>query len=197
MPIGPDWIASCRTPLAAGRLQMLAVRGRARADLRTGQLTRVPMGVYRVDIDVPDVKRPGRGGRTVFEQGRQGGGAMFARLEGAWFADGCLYVTSTSGGNAKMGQVWELIPGPRGGLVLCEDGTANPCVHTITREGQIVRFASNSVVLNGERNGITGDIRSKEIAGATFCPDGRWLSLNLQHPGFTVAITGPWERGPI
>lgn len=52
-------------------------------------------------------------------------------------------------------------------------------------------------MLNGERNGITGDIRSKEIAGATFCPDGRWLSLNLQHPGFTVAITGPWERGPI
>jgi len=205
-----------------GRLQMLAVRGRSRADLRTGQMTRVPMGVYWVDIDVPDVKRPGQGGRTVFEQGRTVGGAMFACLEGAWHADGRIYVTSTSGGNAKMGQVWELItaaeqlslvyesPGmhelnmpdnltvsPRGGLVLCEDGTANPCVHTLTRDGQIVRFARNNVQLAGERNGIQGDFRSSEIAGATFSPDGRWLFLNVQHPGFTVAITGPWERGPI
>jgi secreted PhoX family phosphatase len=201
---------------------MLAVRGRARADLRTGQLTRVPMGVYWVDIDVPDVKRPGQGGRTVFDQGRQAGGAMFARLEGAWYADGRIYVTSTSGGNAKMGQVWELITGadqlslvyespgmhelnmpdnltvsPRGGLVLCEDGTANPCVHTLTREGQIVRFARNNVRLDGERNGIRGDFTTSEIAGATFSPDGQWLFLNLQHPGFTVGITGPWERGPI
>jgi uncharacterized protein len=205
-----------------GRLQMLAVRGRPRADLRTRQMNRVPMGVYWVDIEVPDVARPGQGGRTVFDQGRQAGGAMFARLEGAWYADGRIYVTSTSGGNAKMGQVWELVTGadqlslvyespgmhelnmpdnltvsPRGGLVLCEDGTANPCVHTLTREGQIVRFARNNVRLNGERNGLRGDFTTGEIAGATFSPDGRWLFLNLQHPGLTVAITGPWERGPI
>lgn len=205
-----------------GRLQMLAVRGRPRADLRRGQLSGVSMGVYWVDITVPDVARPGRGGTTVFEQGRRGGGAMFARLEGAWHADGRIYVTSTNGGDAKMGQVWELSaaseelrlvyesPGmhelnmpdnltvsPRGALVLCEDGTINPCVHTLTRDGEIVRFARNNVQLAGERNGITGDFRSSEIAGATFSPDGRWLFLNVQHPGFTVAITGPWERGPI
>ncbi len=205
-----------------GRLQMMAVRGRPRADLRRGQMTRVPMGVYWVDINVPDVARPGRGGVTVYAQGRRSGGATFARLEGAWHADGRIYVTSTSGGNAKMGQVWELVtaadelrlvyesPGrhelnmpdnltvsPRGGLVLCEDGTANPCVHTLTRDGQIVRFVRNNVQLAGERNELRGDFRSSEIAGATFSPDGRWLFLNVQHPGFTVAITGPWERGPI
>lgn len=205
-----------------GRLQMLAVRGRPRVDLRAGQLTRVPMGVYWVDIAVPDVARPRLRSTTVFEQGRRGGGATFARLEGAWYADGRIYVTSTSGGAAKMGQVWELIPAadqlslvyespglhelnmpdnltvsPRGGLVLCEDGTANPCVHTLTRDGQIVRFARNNVQLAGQRNGIHGDFRSSELAGATFSPDGQWLFLNVQHPGFTVAITGPWERGPI
>jgi secreted PhoX family phosphatase len=159
---------------------------------------------------------------SLFDQERAAGGATFARLEGAWHADGRIYVTSTSGGNAKMGQVWELIIGadqlslvyespgmhelnmpdnltvsPRGGLVLCEDGTANPCVHTLTRDGQIVRFARNNVQLAGERHGIEGDFWSSEIAGATFSPDGRWLFLNVQHPGFTVAITGPWERGPI
>ena len=201
---------------------MLAVRGRPRADLRTRQLTRVPMGIYWVDIDVPDVTGAGAGVLTVFEQGRRAGGAMFARLEGAWHADGRLYVTSTSGGDAAMGQVWELhhaadelrliyeSPGlhelnmpdnltvsPRGGLVLCEDGTANPCVHTLTRDGHIVRFARNNVVLAGERRGHYGDFRASEMAGAAFSPDGRWLFLNVQRPGFTVAITGPWERGPI
>lgn len=218
------FLPSVRGRLAAGgRLQMLAVRGRPKADLRTGQLERVPMSIYWVDIDDPDVAAPGRGaGLTVFEQGRRAGGATFARLEGAWHAEGRIYVTSTSGGDARMGQVWELTPAedrlrlvyespgahelnmpdnltvsPRGGLVLCEDGTANPCVHVLTRDGRIARFARNNVVLRGERHGLRGDFRSKEFAGATFSPDGRWLFVNIQIPGITFAITGPWEQGPI
>jgi len=34
-----------------------------------------------------------------------------------------------------------------------------------------------------------------EFAGATWSPDGRWLFVNLQYPGITLAITGPWEEG--
>ncbi len=205
-----------------GRLQMLAVRGRPRADLRTGQITRVTMGVYWVDIDVPDVARPGTGDLSVYEQGRRAGGATFARLEGACHADGRIFVTSTTGGEARMGQVWELTPradelclvyespgrhelnmpdnltvSPRGGLVLCEDGTANPCVHALTRDGRIARFARNNTVLTGEVNGLAGDYRGSEFAGATFSPDGRWLFMNLQSPGITLAITGPWDVGPL
>lgn len=205
-----------------GRLQMLAVRGRPKADLRKGQLTNVPMGVYWVDIEVADPGTHGRGLEvSVFEQGHRRGAATFARLEGASFSDGRLYVTSTSGGNADVGQVWELSlaaeelrlvyesPGihelnmpdnltvsPRGGLVLCEDGTENPCVHALTRDGRIARLVRNNVVLNGERNNLRGDYRGSEFAGATFSPDGRWLFVNVQRPGITVAITGPWERGP-
>lgn len=208
---------------SGGRLQMLAVRGRPKADLRLGQITNVPMGIYWVDIEVAAPGGRGRGVElTVFEQGHRRGAATFARLEGAWFADGRLYVTSTSGGNAGVGQVWELGPGAeelrlvyespgvhelnmpdnltvsaRGGLVLCEDGTANPCVHVLTREGQIARLVRNNVVLNGERNGLRGNFRSSEFAGATFSPDGRWLFVNVQRPGITIAITGPWERGPV
>ncbi len=206
-----------------GRLQMLAVRGRPKADLRRGQLAHVPMGIYWVDIESPDVAAPGRGAvPTVFEQGRRAGGATFARLEGACHADGRIYVTSTSGGDERMGQVWELRPSddelrlvyespgrhvlnmpdnltvsPRGGLVLCEDGTANPSVHVLTREGRLARFARNNVMLAGEVQGLRGDFRASEFAGATFSSDGRWLFLNVQRPGFTVAITGPWDQGPI
>ncbi len=208
---------------AGGRLQMLAVDGRQRLDLRTGQRPGARYGVHWVDIDEPnkghaDVAKSASGG--VFAQGLAAGGAIFARLEGAYFNDGRVFVTSTDGGDARMGQVWQLdvkaqelrlvfespgahvlnmpdnlVVSPRGGLVLCEDGTTNPCVHGLTRDGQIVRFARNNVILNGEHGGIVGDFRAMEFAGATFSPDGRWLFLNVQSPGFTVAITGPWEQG--
>jgi hypothetical protein len=121
-----------------------------------------------------------------------------------------------------MGQVWELDPkaqalrlvyespgvetlnmpdnicvSPRGGLVLCEDGTTNPRIHGLTLDGRIFRFAQNNMVLNGERNGLIGDYRTAEFAGATFSPDGRWLFVNAQSPGVTFAITGPWQSGGI
>ncbi len=208
-----------------GRLQMLAIDAAPRTDLRLGQHAGVTRGIHWVDIAQPDKAHVDAGkfdGGGVFSQGLEGGGAIFGRLEGAWYSAGRVFVTSTDGGDAKMGQVWELdirnqalrliyespgaevlnmpdnlVVSPRGGLVLCEDGTANPCVHGLTRDGKIVRFARNNVVLNGERNGIAGDFRHREFAGATFSPDGRWLFLNIQTPGFTVAITGPWERGVL
>jgi hypothetical protein len=217
-----------RTPnrlAEGGRLQMLAVQGRPRIDLRSGQPAGLRFPISWVDIPEPDRAHTNRGnkdGRGVFDQGLAAGGAIFARLEGAWHSEGRVYVTSTDGGQAKMGQVWELdiasqslrlvfeSPGadvlnmpdnltvsPRGGLVLCEDGTANPCVHGLTREGRLVRFARNTVVLNGERNGFAGDFQKYEFAGATFSPDGEWLFLNLQTPGITVAITGPWSDGVL
>jgi uncharacterized protein len=208
-----------------GRLEMLAVSGRPRFDLREGQAAGVRYGVHWVGIGDPDrahANAEAADGSGVFMQGFEAGGAVFARLEGACYADGRVFVTSTDGGQARMGQVWELdidrqelrlvfeSPGaealnmpdnltmsPRGGLVLCEDGTANPCIHGLTTDGRVFRFARNAVRLAGEHNGITGDFSTSEFAGATFSPDGRWLFVNVQSPGITLAITGPWEKGLI
>ena len=219
---------SPRTPgrLAdGGRLAMLAVSGRPRLDLRAAQRAGVRYGVHWVDIADPDCAHGNLAtadGGGVFAQGYAAGGALFARLEGAWYSDGRVLVTSTDGGEARMGQVWELdldrqelrlvfeSPGaevlnmpdnvtvsPRGGLVLCEDGTANPCMHGLTPEGRLFRFARNAVRLRGERHGIAGDFSGSEFAGAIFSPDGRWLFVNVQSPGITFAITGPWEAGLI
>ena len=38
-----------------------------------------------------------------------------------------------------------------------------------------------------------GDYRGAEWAGATFSPDGDTLFVNIQTPGITFAITGPWD----
>ena len=42
-----------------------------------------------------------------------------------------------------------------------------------------------------------GDYRTQEFAGACYSPDGKWLFVNIQTPGITFAITGPWGSGPL
>jgi hypothetical protein len=140
-----------------GRLQMLAVDGRRAFDTTRGQRAGATYDIHWVDIHEPDrphVSPTAGYGLGVLRQGLDAGGTIFSRLEGATFGGGRLYVTATDGGDEKMGQVWEIDPrrdrlrlvfespgapvlnmpdnltlSPRGGLVLCEDGTATPCVH--------------------------------------------------------------------
>ena len=74
---------------------------------------------------------------------------------------------------------------------------ATIAVHGLTVDGQIFKFAQNNVVLDGERNDIVGDFTKSEFAGATYSPDGRWLFFNIQRPGITFAVTGPWGNGAL
>ena len=208
-----------------GRLQMLAVDGRRAFDTTRGQRAGATYDIHWVDIHEPDrphVSPTAGYGLGVLRQGLDAGGAIFSRLEGATFGGGRLYVTATDGGDEKMGQVWEIDPrrdrlrlvfqspgapvlnmpdnltlSPRGGLVLCEDGTATPCVHGLTRDGRIFRFARNNVKIDTPRNGLTGDFSQREFAGATYSPDGKWLFFNAQTPGITFAVTGPWADGGL
>jgi hypothetical protein len=88
--------------------------------------------------------------------------------------------------------------GPGGGVLLCEDGDLDGTrLSGIGKDGRLFVLARNDVVLSGEVNGISGDFRDSEWCGACFDPSGRWLFVNLQEPGITFAITGPWELGPL
>jgi secreted PhoX family phosphatase len=205
---------------AGGRLEMLALTDAPRADLRTGQTPDVWRPVAWAPIGDPDPARAAPD--SIYAQGRGGGGATFGRLEGTWYGNGRIYVVSTTGGDARAGQVWEYDPGgerlrllfespgthvldlpdnicvsPRGNFLLCEDGQPGNRVIGLTQRGDIFPFAINNVVLNGRRNGIVGDFRYSEFAGATYSPDGDWLFFNAQWPGITFAVTGPWADGPL
>jgi secreted PhoX family phosphatase len=184
--------------------------------------------VYRetswVRIDSPD---PGPEVARPTDQGIAKGGATFSRLEGAWYGNGVVYIVSTSGGPAGLGQVFEYNPrsgrlrilfaspgqdvlsnpdnicvSPRGGIVLCEDGSGVQFLHGLTRDGAIFPFAANNVIIP---NGVPGkpairpgDYTTREWCGSTFDPvRGKWLFANIQTPGITVAITGPWRRGSL
>jgi uncharacterized protein len=113
-----------------GRLQMLQIHHHPQADLREGQRIRRWLPVSWVDIDVPDpdpvVQAELPNTNSVFGQGYAAGGAMFNRLEGIWPATDSFIFASTSGGDAKngdvnpdgfaegYGQIWEYAPGGHG-----------------------------------------------------------------------------------
>ena len=70
---------------------------------------------------------------------------------------------------------------PWGDLIICEDGPNEEFLIGVTPEGNLYRFARNAGNLS-------------ELAGATFSPDGTTLFVNIQSPGITLAINGPWHE---
>jgi uncharacterized protein len=75
-----------------------------------------------------------------------------------------------------------------------ERGDPTPLV-----DGKTFTFAVNNVNLEIAYNERVRprDYRSSEFAGACYSADGRWLFVNIQSPGITFAITGPWGKGPL
>ena len=177
-----------------------------------------------VTIDNPDYA-PGETRPAL--QGQAIGAAVFRRLEGAWWGNDHVYIVSTSGGPSGQGQVFEYDPeldtmrvlfaspdasvlnnpdnisvSPRGGIVLCEDGSEGEYVHGLTTDGEIFPFALNNVEIPAGgvpgKSIAPGNYRGSEWCGSTFEPKkGNWLFVNVQSPGITFAITGPWRRGSL
>jgi secreted PhoX family phosphatase len=92
---------------------------------------------------------------------------------------------------------------PRGGLLLCENGSGDEVIGErlvgLTLEGNTFTFAKNDVVLPVAYNDRVpaGNYTTQEWAGACYSPEGNWLFVNIQNPGITFAITGPWGAGPL
>jgi secreted PhoX family phosphatase len=97
---------------------------------------------------------------------------------------------------------------PRGGLLMCEDAAGNNFLAGerligLTLEGNTFTFAQNNINLTAEdiagadKSIAPGDYTQSEWAGACYSPDGEWLFVNIQTPGITFAITGPWGTGPL
>ena len=210
---------------AGGRLQMMAVSGEPGYLTARGQTPGTALPVHWVDIDDPDPANAEADPLAVFKQGLAQGAARFARLEGAFHGDEGIYVVSTNGGDAEAGQVFHYRPrsddtgeltlvfespshdvldspdnivvSPRGGVVICEDGTDSQFVRGLDREGRIVNMVRAPRAEGGPQPG--------EFAGSCFSPDGRVLFFNVQggreagssRASATYAMWGPWEDGPL
>lgn len=217
------FVPNRRQRLDSGRLQMLRIRDAPNFDTRSNFPLGESLAIDWVDIEVPDPTgdRAAVAANSVYSQGSARGGARFIRLEGIWRSRGRFYFSSTSGGAALGGQIFEIDPrrqtlrlvfespgqtvldrpdniaaNRRGGIVLCEDGGGRDRILGLTREGDIFPFARGNVVLQGER-GFFGDFTSSELAGVCWSPRANWMFVNIQRPGITCAITGPWRKGAL
>ncbi len=203
--------------LIAGRLQALAVIDHPGLDTRNWDKALVPPGEPLAVrwVDIENVESPDNDLRI---QGFEGKGcARFARGEGMWYGRDAIYFVCTSGGRKKKGQIFRYHPSPHegtadegkapgtlelfvepndgdlvdnadnltvspfGDLIVCEDGSGENNLVGVTPAGQIYRFGHNRM-------------NNSEFAGATFSPDGQVLFVNIQHPGTTLAIYGPWDQ---
>jgi secreted PhoX family phosphatase len=229
----PDVVLGGREPSAlsvgdyarGGVLEALRVRARPRL-LTRNQDGAPAVGLGRgYDVDwvrIPDVD-PGvdtvgpaadptkqhAAPSSTRAQGLALGCAAFARTEGIAYGNGSVYFCCTTGGPAKLGQVFRLelrrerlslvvepddhaildgpdniIVSPFGDLLVCEDNLAQ-------RENFVVGVTPGGRCYRLARNAHPG---KREFAGACFSPDGRTLFVNVQQPGMTFAIWGPWDR---
>jgi secreted PhoX family phosphatase len=198
-----------------GRLQALVIAGQPAAQTHNWSGDQVmtvgePHAVHWIDLeDVDPVKNDLR------LRGAADGAATFARGEGLCNAGDAFAFTCTIGGRQRLGQVFLYRPSPFegqdreserpgelellaesasdsllrnadnismspwGDLIVCED-TANHCgLVGVRPDGAQYPVADNAY-------------SSSELAGACFAPDGRTMFVNIQYPGMTLAITGPW-----
>lgn len=120
----------------------------------------------------------------------------------------CIYASASE----LVGDAGDnLCVSPRGGIVICEDGGGatdsfgfGSRLMSLTPEGDTFILVKNNVNVSaaqlsaaGKLSSLAGDRRSSEFCGACFDPTGRYLFVNIQTPGITLAITGPWGKGPL
>ncbi|MBD2663922.1 hypothetical protein B6N60_05082 [Richelia sinica FACHB-800] len=190
---------------SGGVLEALVIEGMPKVNTRNNflQYKNKPLPVSWVNIDTVDPVNNDFN-LSVRKQGQDKGAAIFSRGEGCWYGNGLVYFTCTNGGNIGQGQVFAYNPdnntltlvvesinsnelnapdnitvAPFGHLFICEDGSGTEYVHGVNKRGEIYRFATNAI--NGS-----------EFAGVCFSPDGKTMFVNIQTPGITVAIWGPW-----
>ncbi len=191
-----------------GKLQALALVNGI-ADSRNHDGVTVNVGdMHEVRwIDLDNVEAPEDDLRV---RGAAQGAVKFARGEGIWMGRDELYFACTSGGAAKLGQIFKLVPGRRrrpDGLALFFESASPEQFNygdnlTVQDNGHLVVCEDQySDTVANHLRGITPDGRAyplallraqTEPAGACFSPDGKVLFVNAYSPTATLAITGPW-----
>jgi secreted PhoX family phosphatase len=198
-----------------GRLQALAVNGRPSVQTHNWSReltipTSEPLATHWIDLVDVDSDR-----NDLRLRGAAAGAATFARGEGLCATDDGFAFACTTGGPQRLGQIFLYQPGPLEGQ---DDESGHPGQLTLLAESthdSLLRNADNVVMApwgdliacedtaqhcglvcvraDGSQYHLADNAYSNsELAGACFAPDGKTLFVNIQYPGMTLAVTGPW-----
>lgn len=184
---------------AGGRLQMLRVADAPQQDMREGQRMGRPLNVDWVDIDDPDPEYVDLDDpRGTFLQGYAKGGALFNRLEGCWEDDGSIFFVSTSGGDAKngdvnpdgylegFGQVWEYRERHRGGVLTLRyespsaEAMDSPDNLTVTPRGGLIMCEDDASAEHADTHPLAPGIENvNRLIGLTRRGEAFELAVNV------------------
>lgn len=199
---------------AGGRLQALTLQADGLADTRNWSSAMLPARVRKrtawVDLEGTDST-----GDDLRKRGHERGAALFARGEGIHFGSNEFYFVCTSGGAAKIGQVFRYVPAANEGHE--RSGEASGWLENFfeSRDPAQFNYGDNLTIapnghlivcedqggdpVDNKLRGITPDGRAytfarcrvqTELAGACFSPDGGTFFVNLFSPAMTLAING-------
>lgn len=96
-----------------------------------------------------------------------------------------------------------IVVSPKGCLMICEDRlglfTEAQYIAGLNEQGSLFAFCQINPDLEGAFGGhnLRKTALGSEWAGICFSADGQWMFVNLYNPGATIAITGPWQKGPV
>jgi len=201
--------------IKGGRLQALAVIGQPSKRTHNWSAdpdiaVQKPLPVRWIDLDDIDGNAD-----DLRKRGAADGAAVFARGEGLCAADGFFAFTCTIGGQARLGQVFTYTPSPFEGTAREAESPGNLTLVAEASSGSLLQNADNisaspwgdllvcedtsghcgivGLCPDGMQYAVCDNVYSdSELAGVCFAPDGRTLFVNIQYPGMTLAITGPW-----
>ncbi len=202
-----------------GKLQALVIKGAPGVDTSNNKIPFWAPGDWReVEwIDLKDVESPNADLRM---RGRADGAAIFNGGEGIHFGTNEMFFTAKDGGAIERGQIFRYVPpeGEKADGTASKPGRVQLFVEsadektinmgdnlTVAPWGHLIVCEDNySADIKNHLKGVTPDGRlytigrnvfrgNSELAGCCFSPDASVLFVNIQYPGVTLAIRGPWE----
>ena len=204
--------------LAGGRLQALALgHGLSMPTDNWSDKEKIRIGaelpVHWIDLDNVDSDQD-----DLRNRGAARGAATFMRAEGLCAAGDDFFLTATIGGPARLGQVFRYRASPNEGTSAESTSPGTLTLIAESTRGSLLQGADNIVMTEygdllvcedtATHCGIVGigpdgaqyevadnAYSNSELAGACFSPDGEILFVNIQYPGMTLAISGPWPAG--
>jgi secreted PhoX family phosphatase len=201
-----------------GKLQCLVINEWKSADTRNWKELTTDRFPEKKSFDVSwiDLDNVENANNDLRFRGLKMGAAIFASGEGMSYGKNELFFTASSGGVVGNGQIFRYTPSKYEGQPQEKDHPAQLELFLESKNNETFQFCDNLTVApwgdviicednvdariigitpKGESYVIAQNVgyRESEFAGPVFSPSGRTLFINIQSPGLTLAITGPWH----
>ena len=136
-----------------------------------------------------------------------------------WYGNNRIYFACTSGGASKSGHIFYYQPSPYEGTAQERDAPGHLILYVEPNNTKLIEYCDNLTVSksgdvvfseDGDKDqyirGITSSGKiytiarssyhgKSEMCGVCFAPNHPILFVNIQRPGITLAIHGPWRHG--